>query len=120
MPSFQFRQCLTPSIQPGVKLASRKRSCTTREGDACPSGAVVADEDLIRASNSRFVLERSGNLPLCDFLDSVICISALPSSNHKGLSPAPSSPSTVSSLGPGYKTLLHSLRRMPKPSYCTE
>jgi len=32
MLSFQFKRCITPSIQPGVKLASRKRSCTPSAG----------------------------------------------------------------------------------------
>lgn len=41
MLSFQFKRCLAPLIQPRVKLASRKRSCTPSAGEAHPTGAMV-------------------------------------------------------------------------------
>lgn len=105
--SFQFKWCLTLSIQPGVKLASRQRSGTPSAGEAHPTGTMVG--------------MKTGDVPLVadSFLREVgifLCVSAPPGCNDKSFSPAPSSPSTVSSLGPGDKTLLHSLRRKPKPS----
>lgn len=109
MLSFQFKQCLAPSIQPGVKLSSRKESCTPSAGEARPSGAMVGtkigDVRLIADSCLREV-------------GTFLCVSAPPGCNHKSLSPAPSSPSTVSSFAPGDKILLHSLRRKPELSYC--
>lgn len=108
MLSFQFKQCLAPSIQARVKLASRKRSCTPSTGEAEPTGAMVGS--------------KIGDVPLTvdSYLREVrtfLCISASPGCNHKSLSPAPSSPSTVNSLGPGDKILLRSPKKKPEPSY---
>lgn len=41
MLNFYFRQCLAPSIQPGIKLAHRKRSCPVNAGEAHTSEAMV-------------------------------------------------------------------------------
>ena len=64
MLSFQFKQCFAPSIQPRVELLSRKGYGTPSAGEAHPTGVMVGRKIGDVPLDSRFILERSGNLPL--------------------------------------------------------
>lgn len=88
MLNFYFRKCLAPSIQPGIKLAHRKRSCRVNAGEAHTSEAMVG--------------MKTGDVPLTMDLylrevGTIIYVSAPSVCNNKSLSQAPSNPSSVSS-----------------------
>lgn len=83
-----------PTLQPGVKLTSRIRFCAPSAQETHPTGN-GGDEDWWRLCLSQqFVLETSGNLLVH------VRFSWLQSQTPF---PAPSSPFTVSSLGPCHK-----------------